>query len=178
MTKWVRYGAMAMALLGTMGTAFAEKLVARVNGVAITVQELDDFNRVVYETHGFPLKTSVAGDQLITRELLVQEGIRRGKDKSLDKDELAQEVFSDYAKEHAFDEDDVRLEYERHKAKATKKTEYKIRAIVVKTEQEALTIIEGLNAGKPLSLYISQSIDENSKRDGGNTGWLDLVPPI
>ena len=174
MTKWMRYGAMALALLGAMGTTFAEQLVARVNGVAITVQDLDELNRFAYETYGLKLKTGVAVDQLIARELLAQEGIRRGKNQSLDKGELAQEVFSDYAKEHAFDENDVRREYEQRKAKAPKKTEYKIRAIVVKKEQDALTIIDGLNAGKPLSLYIAQSIDENSKKDGGDMGWLDL----
>lgn len=174
MRNWMKSTTLALALLGTLGAAMAEQLAAKVNGVGITVQEVEAFNNLVYEKRGMRLKTSLAVDELITRELLAQEGIRQGKDKSLDKLELARQVFKEYAEANAFGESDVRKEYERIKADTPKKTEYKVRAIVVKTEEEALAIIAGLNEGKTFSSFVPKSIDENSKKDDGYMGWFEL----
>ena len=174
MRNWMKNATLALALLGTASLAVAEQLAAKVNGVGITVQEVEAFNNLVAEKRGFKLKPSAAADELITRELLAQEAIRQGKDKNLDKLELARLVFKEYAQANAFGEDDVRKEYDRIKADAPKKPEYKVRAIVVKTEDEAAAIIAGLNAGKPFSSFVAKSIDENSKNDNGNMGWLEL----
>lgn len=174
MGNWMKNMALAVTLLGAAGVALAEQLAAKVNGVGITVQEVESFNNLVAEKRGFKLKPGAAVDELITRELLAQEAVRQGKDKTLDKLELARLVFKEYAEANAFGESDVKKEYERIKADAPKKTEYKVRAIVVKTEEEATAIIAGLNAGKPFSSFVSKSIDENSKNDNGNMGWFEL----
>lgn len=164
------------AVLASMGAlAFAVgPLAAKVNGVEITAQEVEDFNSAIAEKSGYKLKTGYATDQLVTRELLAQEGIRQGKDKALGRTELARQVFKEFAAANMYGESDVRKEYDSIKAAAPKKTEYKIRGIVVKTEPEAKAIIDGLNAGKPFSSFVSQSIDENSKRDDGVMGWFEL----
>lgn len=174
MGKWMKSVTLAAALLGTSGHVLAEQWAAKVNGVGITVQEVGAFNSLVAEKRGFKLKPGAATDELITRELLAQEGVRQGKDKNLDKTELARQVFKEYVEANAFGESDVKKEYERIKAEAPKKTEYKIRAIVVKTEDEATAILAGLNAGKPFSSFVSRSIDETSRNDNGNMGWFEL----
>lgn len=175
MSNWMRKAALAAILASGSALALAAgPLAAKVNGVDITAQEVDEFNATIEEKRGFKLKAGYAADELITRELLAQEAVRQGKDKNLDKTELARLVFKDFAATNGFGESDVRKEYEKMKSAEPKKTEYKIRGIVVKTEADAKTILAGLDAGKPFSSFVGQSIDENSKRDGGHMGWFEL----
>ena len=175
MSNWMKKVAFVAILAGGSALVFAAgPLAAKVNGVEITAQEVEEFNAALAEKRGFKLKTGYATDELITRELLAQEAVRQGKDKNLDKAELARLLFKDFATTNGFGESDVRKEYEKMKSAEPKKTEYKIRGIVVKTEADAKTIIMGLDAGKPFSSFVGQSIDENSKKEGGDMGWFEL----
>jgi peptidyl-prolyl cis-trans isomerase C len=149
-------------------------LAARVNGVDITTQEVEDFNMAVSEKRGFKMKLGYATDELVTRELLAQEAVRQGKDKNLPKTELARSVFKAFSVANAFGEIDVRKEYDNIKSASPKKFEYKIRGIVVKSEADARVIISGMDAGKTFSSFVFQSIDENSKKDDGVMGWFEL----
>lgn len=175
MSNWMKKATLAAVLAGMGALAMAAgPLAAKVNGVEITGQEVEEFNNSVAEKRGFKLKTGYATDELVTRELLAQEAIRHGKDKSLSKIELARVVFKEFAAANQFTEADVRKEYDKIKSEVPKKMEYKIRGIVVKNEADAKAIIAGLDAGKPFSSFVPQSIDENSKKDDGVMGWFEL----
>ena len=175
MNNWMKKASVVAILVGSSAMAFAAgPLAARVNGVDITAQDVENYNALLEAKRGMRLKLGSATDELISRELLAQEGLRQGKDKKLDKTELARQVYKEFAANNRFGESDVRKEYERLKADEPKKSEYKISGIVVKTEAEAKTIITGLDAGKPFSSFVSQSIDRNSRKDGGSMGWFEL----
>lgn len=173
MGNWMKKTALAAVLAGmTVAAVAAGPWAAKVNGVEISAQEVEDFNAAVEEQRGFKLKPSVAADQLINRELLAQEAIRQGKDKNLDKIELARQVFKEFGDANTLSETDVRKEYDSLTAGMPKKTEYRLRGIVVESEAQAQSIIAGLDAGQPFSSFVSQSIDPHSKKDGGEMGWF------
>ena len=173
MSNWMNIVTLSAMLIGTNAFS-AGAVAAKVNGVDITVQEVEDFNAAIAEKRGFKLKTGYATDELITRELLAQEAVRQGKDKNLDKAELARLAFKEFASTNGFGESDVRREYEKIKTAEPKKIEYKIRGIVVKNEADAKSIIASLDVGKTFSSFVFQSIDENSKKEDGDMGWFEL----
>lgn len=150
----------------------AGPLAARVNNVEITAQEVSEYSRASAGPTGFMLKPGDATVKLIGLELLAQEAIRQGKDKSAGRQALANGVIKDFMAANPLNEVDVKREYERLKAEQPKETEYKLRLIVVKTEAEARSILAGLAAGKPFASFVQQSIDENSRRDGGAVDWM------
>lgn len=151
----------------------AGPLAAKVNGVEITAEQVEALSTYGAKQTGFKLKPGYATEQLIYRELLAQEAIRNGADKSADRGELASLTYKAYAAAHPLGEEDLKKEYARLKAEAPRKMEYLVSFILVKTDAEAKAIIAGLDAGKPFSSFVSRSIDENSKREGGSLGWSD-----
>jgi peptidyl-prolyl cis-trans isomerase C len=150
----------------------AGPLAARVNNVDITAQDVNEYMRVSAGPTGFMLKPGEATVQLIGQELLAQEAIRAGKDRSAGRQTLAKGVMKEFIAANPLEEADVKREYERVKAAQPKETEYKLRMIVVKTDAEARSILAGLAAGKPFASFVHQSIDENTKRDGGASDWM------
>lgn len=151
----------------------AGPLAAKVNGVEITAEQVEALSTYGAKQTGFKLKPGYATEQLIYRELLAQEAIRKGADKNADRGELASATYQAYAAAHPLGEEDLKKEYARLKAEAPRKMEYLVSFILVKTDAEAKAIIAGLDAGKPFSSFVARSIDENSKREGGSLGWTD-----
>lgn len=168
--------ALAVSLACSCGIALAEALAATVNGVEITADDIQTMSAQVYEQKGINLHPGEVTDQFIARELLSQEATRQGGDRALGKTKLAANFFKAYMNQHPLGDEDFRKEYENLKAQDTseKKREYKVRAIIVATEQEANKIIEGLKKGEPFSSYVGKSIDKKSKNNGGEMGWLEL----
>lgn len=163
--------AVALSCL-TWSALAAGPLAARVNKVDITAQEVVDYSRAAAGPDGFLLKPGEATVQLIGLELLAQEAIRKGKDRSAGREALAMGLVKEFMAVNPLSEADVQREYARVKAGQPKATEYKLRLIVVKTEAEAKAILAGLAAGKPFASFVPQSIDENSRRDGGAVDWM------
>ena len=150
----------------------AGPLAARVNNVDITAQEVNEYIQASAGPAGLMLKPGHATVQLIGLELLAQEAIRAGKDRSAGRLALAKGVMTEFMAANPLTDADVKREYGRVKAAQPKEAEYKLRMIVVKTDAEARSILAGLAAGKPFASFVQQSIDENSKRDGGATDWM------
>lgn len=126
---------------------------------------------------------------LVDNELLSQEAIKRGLDKSPEiqallelqrKDVLGKVLVEDFIKNHAISEERAKAEYEQVKAQAGA-MEYHSRHILVDDEKLAKSIIAQLGGKKPAKfedLAKKHSKDPSAKQ-GGDLGWMapaSLVP--
>jgi peptidyl-prolyl cis-trans isomerase C len=122
-------------------------------------------------------------DQLVTAEILKQEAIRKGLDKSpeyqaelqnMQAMALAQRLIGDFQRSHPVTDSDLKAEYAKLKAMTPEHKSYHARHILVKTEAEAKAVIEALKKGKPFAqLAKEKSLDPGSKDNGGDLGWAD-----
>ncbi|OPZ35655.1 MAG: putative parvulin-type peptidyl-prolyl cis-trans isomerase precursor [Tenericutes bacterium ADurb.BinA155] len=131
--------------------------VATVNGTAIPQSTFDAFYNE-QKGQGAPdspeLRNAVR-EELIRRELLLQEAKKSGLDKSAavaSQMEMARQAvlvrafIQDYVKKHPISDAQLKAEYEALKTKLGG-TEYKSRHILVETEDQAKAIIDNLKKG-------------------------------
>jgi peptidyl-prolyl cis-trans isomerase C len=119
-------------------------------------------------------------EELNTRELLSREARKAGLDKSTDvktqMDLAAQTVLvrayvTDWVKKNPIPEADLHKEYDAIKTQIGDK-EYKVRHILVKTEDQAKEIIGELQKGAKFDeLAKARSEDPGSKEKGGDLDW-------
>ena len=124
-----------------------------------------------------------ARDQVVLREIFVQEAERRGMAASPDfrgqmelarQSLLIRELFEDYRKKHPVADADAQVEYDKFKAQAVG-TEYRARHILVEKEDEAKSLITQIKAGAKFEeLAKKHSKDPGS---GANGGDLDFAKP-
>jgi len=124
------------------------------------------------------LRTAIR-EELITRELFAQEARKKGLEKNAETQariEIARQgvlvsVFIDqYLKDHPISESALKAEYERQLS-LLGPTEYKLRHILLKTEAEASAIILRLQHGEKFEALVAQSLDDASRKTGGDLGW-------
>ena len=184
--------ALAASLAAATGNAQTAGAVARVNGVVVPQSRLDLLLKV-NATQGQPDTPEVRSrmrDALITREVISQEAVKKGLDKSVEvtaqldlqrQEALVNAYVQDYIKNHPLGEDALKKEYERQKAQIGDK-EYKARHILVKNEAEAKQIIAQLKQGAIFDkIAAEKSEDQGSKAQGGNLDWSApgrYVPPF
>jgi len=195
------------ALVTLSGHAEDKTNVAVVNGVPIPESRVEyvikaQIQRSQGQQKDTPEFRQQVKDVLITREVIAQDAIKRGLDKSpevqtqLDmakQDFVIQAYFEDFIKNNVPTEEQMRAEYEKIKAAQTdngKKMEYKVRHILVKVdaagandpkklkaaENRAKAIVAELNKayGKNFAqLAKTKSDDEGSKGEGGQLDWTD-----
>jgi peptidyl-prolyl cis-trans isomerase C len=155
--------------------------VATVNGVAISQSVANAFV-AEQQAQGAPdspeLKNAVR-EELIRRELLVQEAKKLGLDKKPDviaqADLARQAIFirafvQDFIKKHPITDEQLKAAYERMKSQMGS-TEYKVRHILVEKEDDAKTIIVNLKKGTKFEELAKQSKDPGSREKGGDLGW-------
>ena len=170
-------GAMMSATAMAAGKAFVT-----VNGTAVS-QSIADVFISEQKAKGAPdsaeLKNAVR-EELIRRELLVQEAKKAGMDKKPDvitQAEAARQAIyvrayiQDYVSKHPISDDQLKADYEKIKAQLGN-TEYKVRHILVKSEDDAKAIIANLKKGAKFDELAKQSIDPGSKDNGGDLGWV------
>jgi len=128
-------------------------------------------------------------DRLIVFEVVSQEAENKGLDKNpdvvakldMERQQTLMDAFvQDYIKNHPISEDALKQEYERIKTGLANQKEYKVRHILLKTEEDAKKIIEQLKSGKGFEkLAKEKSTDAGTKAQGGYLGdWLpENVPP-
>jgi len=157
--------------------------VATVNGVAVPRSRLE-FMLQQQAARGGPPDTpetrNLVRDNLIARELIVQEAARTGLAKSPDVqvqlDYARQQVLIDnfigeFMKKNPVSDADVQKEYDRAKAQ-TGEREYKARHILVETEDQAKTVIADLKkGGKFDDLAAKHSKDSSNASRGGDLDW-------
>ena len=183
---------LAVALSFTVATSHAQSAVAKVNGKEIP-QSRADFVIKANAAQGQPdtpeLRNRVR-EVLIRNELLAQEALKKGLDKSPEfvtqielarQEALVNAYIQDYVKNNPVTDEAVKAEYERAKAQAGDK-EYKARHILVKDEAEAKQIIAQIKKGGSFEKIAAQkSEDPGSKDKGGDLDWAPggrYVPPF
>jgi peptidyl-prolyl cis-trans isomerase C len=121
-------------------------------------------------------------DEVIAREIFMQEAQKRGLDASDDfkaQMELARqtilirELFADYQKANPITDADVKAEYDKFAAVNSGK-EYKARHILVEKEEEAKAILAQIKKGSKFEdVAKKQSKDPGSAPNGGDLDWAN-----
>ena len=165
--------------------------IAVVNGQYIPKSTLEALEKEIAErSHGqnFPKEKLI--EELVQRELLVQDATQKQLDKSPEvlaqletakKALLTQADLQNFIKANPVTEAEIKAEYE-SKIAAEKGTEYKASHILVKTEEEAKKLIAELDKGADFAkLANKNSLDAKESQNGGDLGWFSagqMVAPF
>jgi peptidyl-prolyl cis-trans isomerase C len=158
--------------------------VATVNGVPISVNFYDFYIKgitggkapadLTAEQRGLAL------DNLIRAQLVAEQAVKEGVDKSGDTaymlqlarlNVLEQAVQERYLKDRQPSDEELRAEYQAQLS-AMPKTEYHARHILVATEPFAQKIIERLDKGEKFDALAKAESMDSSKNNGGDLGWF------
>ncbi len=124
-----------------------------------------------------------ARDQVVLREIFVQEANKRGIAASPDfaaqlelarQSILIRELFEDYRKKNPITDAEAKAEYDKFKVQATG-TEYRASHILVEKEEEAKALIAQIKGGAKF-----EDLAKKSSKDpgsGANGGDLDFAKP-
>ncbi|MDF0605626.1 peptidylprolyl isomerase [Neisseriaceae bacterium TC5R-5] len=178
-----------LILSGALMTAFAANAVvsaATVNGQAISDARIKAITTQLEAQSKKPIddKTlSAIKDQMITVEVLRQEALKKGLDKSpefiaemanMQATALANRLISDFQQANPVSEADLKAEYNKAIAEIPERNEFRARHILVKTEAEANAILSSLKKGASFDkLAKEKSLDPGSKANGGDLGWQE-----
>ena len=179
--KKVLLTAVAAATIGLALPAAAQN-VAIVNGKPVAKARLDMLALQLSKA-GRPVPPEMQGqlkDEVIAREIFMQEASKRGLDASEDfknQMELARqtilirELFADYQKNNPVTDAEIKAEYDKFAAQNGGK-EYKARHILVEKEEEAKAILANLKKGQKFEdIAKKQSKDPGSGTNGGDLDW-------
>lgn len=177
----IRTGAAALAGLAALAAApVVPAQVATVNGVTIPQQRMDFFVRsfVAQGRQDTPELRNLVREELINRELLAQEAVRRGLNKTPDvateidlrrMDVLINALMRKLHSEPS--EDAIRKEYDRVKNQLGAR-EYKVKHILVKNEDDAKEIISQIKGGASFEKIAGErSEDTGTRSRGGELDW-------
>lgn len=168
-----------------------EDAVAEVNGQLIGKTALADLEKeIAQRSHGQSFPKDKLIEELVQRELLVQDALKKHLDSSPEyleqleatkKAILTQTNLQNFLKANPVSDAEIKAEYDA-KVAAESGTEYKGRHILVKTEQEAKKLIAELDKGADFAkLANKHSLDGKEAQNGGNLGWFvasQMVAPF
>ena len=175
--------ALGAAALLIAGAANAELTAFQVNGETVPVAEQKAiYDRAVQagQPAGEGLERQVK-NLLIQQTVLLQEAnkakiankpdVKRAIENSRDQI-LIQGLAQDWAQKNPVSEADLKKAYDQDKA-AYGDTEYQVRHILVKTEDQAKNLISRLNKGADFGKLAQEfSEDTGNKGQGGLLGWV------
>ena len=172
--------ALAASLLPALASA---QNIAIVNGKGVPKARFESFMTQLTKQGGQPRTPELeqqVKDELVLREIFVQEAERRGLQRS---DEykaqmevarqslLIRELFNDYQKTAKVSDDELKAEYDKVKG-ANSGNEFRARHILVEKEEEAKALIAQLKAGAKFEdLAKANSKDPGSAPNGGDLDW-------
>jgi peptidyl-prolyl cis-trans isomerase C len=165
--------------------------VASVNGYYIPKSALETLEKEVAErSHGQSFPKEKLIEELIQRELLVQDAVQKKLDQTPDvisqiemakKTLLTQADLQDYLKANPVTDEEVKAEYDKQLG-GDKRMEYKARHILVKTEKAAKERISELDKGADFAKLANKySLDAKESQNGGDLGWFppeQMVAPF
>ncbi|MGE4244087.1 peptidylprolyl isomerase [Ramlibacter sp.] len=179
--KKILIAAAVAAIAAAAVPAFAQN-VAIVNGKPVPSNRVDMLAAQLAKA-GRPVSPEMQGqlkDEVIAREIFMQEAQKRGLDASDDyksQMELARqtilirELFADYQKKNPVTDAEVKAEYDKFAA-ANGGKEYRARHILVEKEDEAKKIIADVKKGQKFEdIAKKQSKDPGSGANGGDLDW-------
>ena len=161
--------------------AFAQNL-AVVNGKAIPTSRVDEaVKQLVAAGQGqdSPQLRLAIKEEMIAREVLMQEAIKQGYDKkpdvraALDNARQAivvNQLARDYIQKNPVTDAEIKAEYDRFKAQTGDK-EYHVRHILLDTEADANAVIAKIKAGSKFEELAKQSKDTGTANNGGDLDW-------
>ncbi|OHX11515.1 peptidylprolyl isomerase [Chromobacterium sphagni] len=178
-----------LLLTTALVAAFAGSAIAvagpTINGQQITDARIDAVAKMM-EAQGqnvTPQARDQIKDQLVTAEVLRQEALKKGLDKTPDFSAelanmqamaLANRLIKDFEKANPISDTELKAEYDKLVASVPETKQYHARHILVKTEAEAKSVIEALKKGKAFDkLAKEKSQDPGSKANGGDLGWQE-----
>ncbi|MGH8660964.1 MAG: peptidylprolyl isomerase [Burkholderiales bacterium] len=180
--KLIRTALLASALALAAAAHAQEGALAKVNGVTIPQARADILMKEM-TSQGRPDTPEIRDairQELINREIVAQEAVKKGLHK---KPEVVTQIdlqrqavlinayLQEYLKSHPVSDDAVKKEYERAKESAGAR-EYKVRHILVETEDEAKQITAQIRKGASFEkLAADKSKDQGSKVRGGDLDW-------
>jgi len=175
--------AVAAATLLVAVPAFAQN-IAIVNGKPVPKARADMLASQLAKS-GRPVTPEMSSqikDEVISREIFMQEAQKRGLDATEDfkaQMELARqtllirELFTEYQKSNPVTDAEIKAEYDKFAAQNSGK-EYRARHILVEKEDEAKAIIASLKkGGKFDEIAKKQSKDPGSGANGGDLDWAN-----
>lgn len=162
------------------GAAYAQN-IAVVNGKPISRARADAFIQELLKQgqQNTPELQTLVRQELVDREILVQEAERRGlpgkADIKFQLDNARQQVLinalvQDQLGKSALSDADIKAEYDRLTQGESGK-EYRARHILVEQEDEAKAIIAKLKQGSKFEELAKQSKDPGSAAKGGDLDW-------
>lgn len=156
--------------------------IAIVNGKAVPTARVDALAQQLAKA-GRPVTPEMQGqlrEEIITREIFLQEAHQRGLDVTEDfrlqmdlarQSLLIRELFNDYQKKNPVTDADAKAEYDKFAA-ANGGKEYKARHILVEKEADAKAIIASLKKGDKFEdIARKSSKDPGSGANGGDLDW-------
>jgi len=175
------------------GTACAaDAPVAVVNGVSIAARlmERNVQANLAQGQSDTPALRAALKEELIARELMVQEALRRGLDKRKDSEDALQALRQNYLIDvllqdelgkNPITEEELKTEYDRQ-AKALSASDmqqYQLSAIVLESEADGRNVIAALRSGQAFETLAKAKSLDASKERGGDLGWLlpDQITP-
>jgi len=173
------------AAAGALSLAAAAQNLAIVNGKPVPKARVDSLIQQAQRA-GQQIGPEIqqqARDQVVLREIFVQEAEKRGLAATADykaqmelarQSVLIRELFDDYKKKNPVSDEEAKAEYDKFKAQATG-TEYRARHILVEKEEDAKALIAQIKAGAKFEdLAKKNSKDPGSGENGGD---LDFAKP-
>lgn len=172
-------------------TSKKDGLIATVNGQKITASMLEQYQR----SRGFienvdqKQQTQLMIEELINRELIYQDGVKNGIEKSaevqdqiklLEKNIVAGAMLRNVVQVGKISDKELKEEYEKRK-KDLAVPEYKASHILVEDEKEAKDIISQLDKGKNFAELAKEKSTGPSATHGGDLGWFkpqEMVQPF
>lgn len=176
------------------GVCAADTPVAVVNGVVIPARLMERHSKanVAQGQADSPVLRSALKQELIARELMVQEAVRRGLDKREETEDallvLKQNLLIDvllrdeFGKQPVKDED-LKAEYDRQVKliKSNDLQQYQLSVIVLDADAQARSVLADIKAGQSFSAMARKHSVDASKEKGGDLGWLlveQMTPAI
>ncbi len=169
--------------------------VATVNGKPISQKSYDFYLAQAMQRRGKNqqgqggINREAVINELVNRELLHQAAVKAKVEndetvafqlKQLKVDAMIQGLLNKLSTENKITDKDLKAEYDKRIAGA-KLSEYKARHILLKTEEEAKTVIAELDSGSKFEELAKKKSTGPSAKDGGDLGWFNpsqMVPPF
>lgn len=182
MKKQIFSALAAATLLSALAVPAAAQNVAIVNGKPVPMSRVDALAQQLARA-GRPVSPEMMGqikDEVIARELFVQEAQKLGLDASEDfkaqmeltrQAILIRELFATFQKNNPVTDAEIQAEYDKFAA-ANSGKEYRARHILVEKEDQAKAIIASLKKGAKFEdIAKKQSKDPGSGANGGDLDW-------
>jgi peptidyl-prolyl cis-trans isomerase C len=178
----MKFSKLALSLLAALSFSAWSQNLAIVNGKPVPSSRVEALKQQV-ERSGRPVTPEILAqikEELIAREVFMQEARKRGLDASEDyktqlelarQSLLIRELFANFQKKNPVTDAEVKAEYDKFVA-ANGGKEYRARHILVEKEDEAKTLIADIKKGAKFEdLAKKASKDPGSGANGGDLDW-------